>query len=214
MNVLVIGANGKIGKQLVEKLADDSGYTPKAMVRKEEQLQQFEDMGADTVLADVEGAVDDLAAAAKGMDAIVFTAGSGAQTGADKTMMVDFDGAVKSMQAAEQAGVKRFLIVSAIGVHRREKWMEKAPYYSAAKHYADEWLVASNLDYTILRPGLLTNDAGKENIKVDVDLERAEIPREDVANTIKASLKDNGTIGKAFDLTTGESPIELALQNL
>ncbi|QQK77063.1 SDR family oxidoreductase [Salicibibacter cibarius] len=214
MNVLVIGANGKIGKQLVEKLANDSSYTPKAMVRKEEQLQPFKDMGADTVLADVEGPLDDLAAAAKGMDAVVFTAGSGAHTGADKTMMVDFDGAVKSMEAAEQAGIKRFIIVSAIGVHRREKWMEKAPYYSAAKHHADEWLSSSGLDYTILRPGLLTNDTGKEKIKVGVDLDRAEIPREDVANTIIGALKDKGTIGKAFDLTTGEDTVETALQNM
>ncbi|SDI57656.1 SDR family oxidoreductase [Natribacillus halophilus] len=214
MNVLVIGANGQIGNQLVEKLVNEENYTPRAMVRKEEQQKPFKDMGADTVLADVEGSVEDLTAAAQGMDAVVFTAGSGAHTGADKTMMVDFDGAVKSMEAAKAAGAKRFVIVSAIGVHHREKWMGKAAYYSAAKHYADVWLASSGLDYTIIRPGLLTNDAGKEKIKAAYDLDRDEIPREDVANTIIASLKNRDTIGKSFDLTSGEESIESALQNM
>ncbi|MBB6448384.1 uncharacterized protein YbjT (DUF2867 family) [Geomicrobium halophilum] len=214
MNVLVIGANGKIGKQLVEKLTNEEEYKPKAMVRKEDQLQQFKDMGANTVLADVEGNIDDLTAAAEGMDAVVFTAGSGAHTGADKTMMVDFDGAVKAMTAAERAGAKRFIIVSAIGVHHRENWMEKAPYYSAAKHYADVWLRASGLDYTIIRPGLLTNNAGIRKIQAAPDLERAEIPREDVANVIVTSLKDDSTVGKSFDLVSGDQTIEAALKTV
>ncbi|GAK04271.1 hypothetical protein JCM19037_2660 [Geomicrobium sp. JCM 19037] len=214
MKVLIVGANGQIGKQTVEKMVNDDVFTPTAMVRKEEQVKAFQDMGAETVLQDLEGQVEDIAAAAKGKDAVVFAAGSGGHTGADKTMMIDMDGAIKSMEAAERAGVKRFVIVSAIGVYDRNKWMSKAPYYSAAKHYADEWLMRSGLDYTVIRPGGLTNDRGNGQIKVAKEVERGEIPREDVAETILASLKDEGTIGKDFDMISGTDDIADALKRL
>lgn len=214
MNILVVGANGQIGKQLVKKIQDTNEHTAVAMIRKEEQRVQFEEQGAKTVLADLEGNMDQIAEAAKGVDAVVFTAGSGSHTGADKTMMVDLDGAIKTIEATKQAGVKRFVIVSAIGVHHREKWMGSVPYYSAAKHYADIWLRESGLDYTIIRPGGLTNDEGTGKVKVAVDLERGSIPREDVATTILATLKNDHTIGKEFDMTSGETPIKDALSTL
>ncbi|GAK08539.1 SDR family oxidoreductase [Geomicrobium sp. JCM 19038] len=214
MNVLVIGANGQIGKHTVEKMVQDPTFTPTAMVRKEEQMKAFKEMNANTVLADLEGSVRDLATAMKGMDAVVFTAGSGGHTGADKTVMIDLDGAIKSMEAAKEVGIKRFVIVSAIGVYDRSNWMEKAAYYSAAKHYADRFLELSGLDYTIVRPGLLTNDAGKGKVKVAKEVERGEIPREDVAETILASLKDDHTIGKGFDMISGNENIASALRDL
>ncbi|MWV42752.1 NAD(P)H-binding protein [Paenibacillus sp. HJL G12] len=214
MNVLIIGANGQIGQHVVRKLQESKGHTAVAMVRKEEQKAEFEKQGVQAVLADLEGSIDDIANAAKEADAIVFTAGSGGHTGADKTMMIDLDGAIKSIEAAKQAGVKRFIIISAIGVHHRDQWMESAPYYSAAKYYADVWLEKSGLDYTIIRPGRLSNDAGTGKIKAAVDLERGEIPREDVASTVVASLENNHSIGKAFDLIGGETPIHEALNTL
>ena len=214
MNILVVGANGQIGKHLVSKIQDTNEHTAIAMVRKEDQISQFESQGAKTALVDLEGSVDDIAAAAKDADAVVFTAGSGGHTGADKTMMIDLDGAIKTMEAAKQAGVKRFVIVSAIGVHHRDKWMGSVPYYSAAKHYADVWLRESDLDYTIIRPGGLINDAGTGKIKVAVDLERGSIPREDVATTILATLEDDDTIGKEFDMIAGETPIKDAIAKL
>ena len=214
MNILVVGANGQIGRHLVSKIQSTKEHTAIAMVRKEEQMAQFESQGAKTALVDLEGSVDDIARAAKGADAIVFTAGSGGHTGADKTMMVDLDGAIKTMEAAKQAGVKRFVIVSAIGVHHREKWMGSVPYYSAAKHYADVWLRESGLDYTIIRPGGLTNDEGTGKVQVAFDLERGSIPREDVATTILASLEDDHTIGKEFDMISGETQIKDALSTL
>ena len=214
MNILVVGANGQIGKHLVSKIQGTNEHTAIAMVRNEDQISQFEAQGAKTALVDLEGSIDDIARATKGADAVVFTAGSGGHTGADKTMMIDLDGAIKTMEAAKQAGVKRFVIVSAIGVHHRDKWMGSVPYYSAAKHYADVWLRESGLDYTIIRPGGLINDAGTGKIKVAVDLERGEIPREDVASTILASLEDDHTIGKEFDMIAGETPIKDAIAKL
>lgn len=214
MNVLIIGANGQIGQHLVRKLQESSEHNPIAMVRKKEQTAKFKEQGVKTVLVDLEGNIETIANAAKGVDAVVFTAGSGSHTGADKTMMIDLDGAIKSMEAAKQAGVKRFIIVSAIGVHHRDKWMNSAPYYSAAKYYADVWLKRSGLDYTIIRPGGLTNDPGTGKVKVAVDLERGQIPREDVASAIIASLENDQTIGKAFDMVGGETSIEEALKTV
>lgn len=214
MNVFVVGANGQIGKHVIRMIQDTNEHTAIAMVRKEEQMAQFKEHGTKTVLLDLEGSIDDIADAAKGADAVVFTAGSGGQTGADKTMMIDLDGAIKTMEAAKQAGVKRFIIISAIGVHHRDKWMSSAPYYSAAKHYADVWLENSGLDYTIIRPGGLTNDKGTGKVKVAINLERGEISREDVASAIVAALENDHTIGKAFDMIGGVTPIEDALKTL
>lgn len=219
MNVLIIGANGQIGQRLVKKLQESSQHNPIAMIRKEEQLKKFEEQGVKTALIDLEGSIDGIANVAKDADAVVFTAGSGGHTGADKTMLIDLDGAIKSMKAAKQAGVKRFIIVSGIGVHRWHannylEWMDSSPVYSAAKYYADVWLERSSLDYTIIRPGKLTNDPGAGKVKVGNDLEFKQISREDVASAIIASLENDQTIGKAFDMIGGETPIEEALRTL
>lgn len=115
MKVLVIGANGQIGQLVIKKLQESNMHNAIAMVRNEKQQSKFKEQGVQSVLIDLEGSISDIASAAKGADAIVFTAGSGGHTGADKTMMIDLDGAIKSMEAAKQVGVKRFIIVSAIG---------------------------------------------------------------------------------------------------
>jgi uncharacterized protein YbjT (DUF2867 family) len=214
MNVLIIGANGQIGRHLVRKLQESNRHNAIAMVRNDKQKAAFEEQGVQAVLADLEGSINEIARAAEGADAVVFTAGSGGHTGADKTMMIDLDGAIKSVEAAKQAGVHRFIMVSAIGVHHRELWMESAPYYSAAKHYADIWLEQSNLDYTIVRPGGLINEPGTGKVTAAVDLDRGRIPREDVAEAILASLENPHTIGKAFDIISGETPIMKALNAL
>ncbi|TDQ36244.1 SDR family oxidoreductase [Aureibacillus halotolerans] len=214
MKVLVVGANGKIGKQVVQQLQASPQHEALAMIRKAEQESFFQSLGAETTLVDLEGPVDAIADAADGVGAVVFTAGSGGHTGADKTLLIDLDGAIKTIEAAKQAGVKRFIIVSAIGVHNRATWSDKIAHYSAAKHYADEWLMKSGLDYTIIRPGGLTDEQGIGKVKAAKDLERGMIAREDVAATILASLNEPTTIGKDFDLVGGETPIADALKEL
>lgn len=219
MNVLIIGANGQIGQHLVRKLQESSEHNAIAMVRKKDQTTKFKEQGVKTALVDLGGSIEAIAEAAKGVDAVVFTAGSGGHTGADKTMLIDLDGAIKSMKVAKQAGVKRFVIVSGIGVHRWHdknhlEWMDSIPYYSAAKYYADIWLEGSGLDYTIIRPGSLTNDPGTGKVEVAEDLEHEQISREDVASAIIASLENDQTTGKAFDIVRGETPIEEVLKTL
>src|SRR5690625_5317180 len=184
MKVLVIGANGQIGKHLVRLLKESDEHTVRAMVRTEEQVASFEETGVETRLADLEGSVEDIAKAAEDCDAIVFAAGSGAHTGADKTILIDLDGAAKSIEAAEKVGINRFIMVSAIHAHRREYWGRTPSHYMVAKHHADKILEQSGLTYTVVRPGGLLNEPGTGKISAAVNLDTASIPREDVAATI------------------------------
>ncbi|WP_088033999.1 SDR family oxidoreductase [Evansella clarkii] len=214
MKVLVVGANGQIGRHLVKLLQESEKHTVRAMVRKEEQAEEFNNQGVETALADLEGSVVDIAKAAEGCDAVVFTAGSGGQTGPDKTLLIDLDGAGKTIEAAERAGVMRYVQVSAIQAHNRENWSDQIKPYFAAKHYTDRMLELSRLTYTIVRPGGLTNDNGEGRIMAGENLERASIPREDVAETILHTLDARNTFNKGFDLVSGDQPIEEAVRDI
>lgn len=216
MKVLVVGANGQIGKFLVKFLQESGNHSARAMIRNEEQASYFEGLGAETVVVDLEGEIDQIAKAAEGVDAIVFTAGSGAHTGKDKTIMVDLDGAVKTIEAAKAAGVKRFIMVSSFDTSREAIQSSPPSFapYVAAKHYADEWLKRTDLDYTIVHPGLLTNDDGTRTVQAAVKVERGAVPREDVAQVIFAALENDNTIGKQFQVVTGSTPIKEAVENL
>lgn len=219
MKVLVVGANGKIGKQLVNLLNESETHSVRAFVRKEEQAKELESNGIETHLGDLEGSVSDLEEAVKGTDAVVFTAGSGGSTGADKTLLIDLDGAVKVIDAAKNVGVDRFLMVSAFGADQREKWNEEIKSYYVAKYYADKELMQSGLNYTIVRPGGLTDDASKGKVVVSDNMQLADsddwtIPREDVAKVVFESLDNEKTYYKAFDLVSGEQSIEEALDQL
>src|SRR5690625_7216297 len=111
MKVLVIGANGQIGKHLVQLLKESDEHTVRAMGRTEEQDAYFEDTGVETRLEELEGSVNDIAKAAEDCDGIIFAAGSGAHTGADKTILIDLDGDAKSIEAAEMAVSNSYIIV-------------------------------------------------------------------------------------------------------
>lgn len=214
MKVLVVGANGQIGRQFVKMLADSEEHTPKAMVRRQDQISFFNALGVQTVLASLEGSVDEIAEAMESCDAVVFTAGSGGSTGADKTLLIDLDGAAKTIEAAQRTGIGRFLMVSAIYADRRENWNEDmAPYY-VAKHHADNILRASGLTYTIIRPGLLTNEAGTGRITASEQLDGGPVPREDIASVLLYSLANEHVYNKAFEVISGDDAIEDALSRL
>ncbi|KIL51439.1 sugar epimerase [Jeotgalibacillus alimentarius] len=216
MKVLVIGANGQVGKHLTKMIQETDHFEARAMIRKEEQKSYFEDLGAETVLVDLEGEVDDMVKAANGVDAIVFTAGSGPNTGDDKTATIDLDAAVKTIQAAEKAGVKRYVMVSSYDTTREE--IQNAPDsfkpYVIAKHYADEWLRGTELDFTIVHPGGLTNDDGTGKVKAAQSVDRGEIPREDVARVLLAVLENDSTIRKEFQVIGGDTDVSEAVKGL
>lgn len=214
MNVLVVGANGQIGQKLIELIQKSEKHEARAMVRKQEQADAFKEQGVEAVIADLEGSVDQLTDAAQGCDAIVFTAGSGGHTGPDKTLLIDLDGAAKTVEAAEQVGVKRFIIVSALQANNRENWNKQMLPYYAAKHHADRAVEQSSLTYTIVRPGGLLNDAGTGKVEAGEQLERGSIPREDVAAVIFHALDAAHTFNRSFDLVSGEQSISEALKNV
>lgn len=212
MRVLIAGANGKIGRHLVQQMAN-SCHTARAMVRKSEQAAELEQLGAaETVVADLE---EDCSHALKDCDAVVFTAGSGPHTGPEKTIDVDQNGAIRLMDAAEAAGVKRFILVSSMRADAPEKAPEKIHHYLRAKHKADEHLRASSLDFTLVRPGPLTNDPGTGKVELSARLDRTgSIPREDVASVLLATLDADNTIHQSFDLLSGDHSIVESLPRL
>ena len=216
MKVLVVGANGQIGKQLVAFIQKSDGLQARTMIRNEEQAAYFKDLGAEVALVDLEDDIEPIAKAAEGVDAIVFTAGSGPNTGKDKTIMIDLDGAIKTVEAAKEAGVKRFIMVSSFDT-TREAIQEAPPSfapYVIAKHYADVWLRDTDLDHTIIHPGLLTNDEGTGKVKAASKVEGAEVPRVDIAKVIVSVLNNDKTIGKEFQVVGGNQPIDEAIGSL
>ena len=147
----------------------------------------------------------------KGLDAVVFTAGSGGRTGYDITLEIDLDGAVKSMIAAEKVGIKRFVMVSAYLADDRSRWEASGikPYF-IVKHFSDREKQRTSLDYTILRPVRLTDEEGRGKVTIKAlpeGMQKA-IPREDVATTILEVLDHPETIGKIMAMSTGETPIK------
>lgn len=213
--VLIIGANGKVGKKLTKQLNEASEFAPVALFRSEDQKEYFKELGVDYQIVSLEDSVDVIAGVMTGMDAIVFSAGSGGKTGYDKTLAIDLDGAVKAMDAAEKAGVKRFVIVSALNTDNRSFWNDSGmkPYY-IAKHYADRILKSSNLDYTIVRPGQLLDDAGTGKITTTDPADNKSVPREDVASLIVEVLKHDNTIGKIVEFNQGDTLIEKAVSDI
>ncbi|WP_079478572.1 SDR family oxidoreductase [Halobacillus salinus] len=216
MKVLVVGANGQVGKHLVKFIQETDDMEAKAMIRKEEQASYFKDLGAEPVIVDLEDDPENVAKAFEGADAVVFTAGSGPNTGPDKTMMIDLDAAVKTIEAAKSKGVKRYVMVSSFDTTREA--IQSAPEsfspYVAAKHYADDWLRKTDLDYTIVHPGILTNDEGSGQVEAAETVERGEIAREDVARVLLETLKNKSTTGKEFQVVSGSKSIEDALKSL
>ena len=207
MNVFVIGANGQIGKQLVERLHEEGKHQVTAMVRKQEQLDDFTSKGYQAVLGDLEGDVSSLEQAMSGMDVVVFAAGSGGSTGADKTLLIDLDGAAKSIEAAKNGNVKQFVMVSALKAEDRSAWPEEMKPYYVAKHHADRLLEESGLTYTIVRPGALTDDAGTGKVKTG-DVSTGEIPRADVAAFLAHLNGHYAAHNQAIDLVKGYTAIE------
>lgn len=215
MKVFLIGSNGQVGKHIVKLLQENDKYELTAMVRSQEKAESLKQAGVHAIVDDLEGSVDELAELIKGHDAVIFSAGSGGNTGHDKTLLIDLDGAVKSMEAAEKVGAGRYIMVSAFKAYDRESWKDSPiKPYMAAKHYADRILRASGLNYTIFGPGLLVNEPGTGNIAVNGDIKKSSVPREDVARTVVAALDEEKTFKKTIDLMSGDTAVEEALKNI
>ncbi|KHF41754.1 SDR family oxidoreductase [Halalkalibacter okhensis] len=212
MRVLVIGANGQVARQTLTKLKE-AGHTPVAMLRHAKQETVAKEHGAkETVVADLESNFDH---AFNGIEAVIFAAGSGGHTGADKTILVDLWGAIKAIDTAERLGVKRFVMLSSMGTVDPDK-SERIRHYLVAKKLADDHLKRSSLDYTIVRPGSLTNEPAKMDIKLEEEIQVRDntITREDVAIVLAKTVDLHTSYGKTFEILNGDTPIQQALEQL
>jgi uncharacterized protein YbjT (DUF2867 family) len=215
MEVAVVGGHGKVALRLL-RLLSERGDRARGLIRNPDHAGDVEATGATAVGADIENLdADAIARSIAGVDAVVFAAGAGAGSGPARKRTVDYDGAVKLIEAARMNDVSRYVIVSAIGVNHPENWSEQMRPYYEAKAEADREVAESGLDFTIVRPGGLTDEPGTDLVAAAPDLGRyGRISRDDVAAALLASLDEPATIGKAFDLLEGETPIREALAAL
>ncbi len=209
---LVIGANGQIGKQLVKLLCAENSPV-KAMIRHSQQAPFFQDLGAETMITDLDAPLPDDAFA--DCDKVVFTAGSGGKTGADKTILIDLWGAVKAIDMAKKHNIKQFVMVSARDAGNPEAGTEAIKHYNICKHFADEYLLASGVPYTILRPGKLINDEATGHISTQRtgQADKDVITRADVAACIQFCLKHTESINQIDELYNGDETIQDAFIN-
>jgi uncharacterized protein YbjT (DUF2867 family) len=215
MRVVIAGGHGKIAL-LLEQLLAQRGDQAVGLIRNPAHAGEVSAAGAVAAVCDLEAAsVDEVAALLNGADAVVFAAGAGPGSGVSRKDTVDRGASVLLADAASRAGVRRFVQISAMGVDQPpapgtdEVWAA----YLAAKAAAEDDLRARDLDWTILRPGGLTDDPGTGQVRLaPPSLPRGQVPRADVAAVIMALLDDPATAGRTLDLIAGDTPIADALR--
>jgi uncharacterized protein YbjT (DUF2867 family) len=210
MRIVLAGAHGQVARRL-GRLLSARGDTVVGIIRNPAHEADVRDDGVEPAVLDLESAsVDDVAAVVHGADAVVFAAGAGPGSGAERKRTVDYGAAVKLIDA----GARRYVMVSAIAAGRPEDWSDAMRPYYEAKAGADERLAESGLDYTIVRPGGLTDEPGTGRVRVGTGLEYGQIPRDDVAAVLLAVLEQPSSIGKTFELVSGEDAIDTAVAGL
>jgi uncharacterized protein YbjT (DUF2867 family) len=212
MEVVIAGGHGQIALRLA-RLLSARGDRVRSLIRNPDHASGVSDVGAEPVVADLE-ALDDVSSCVSGADAVVFAAGAGPGSGAERKRTVDYGAAVKLIEAAQAAGVRRYLMVSSIGADDPSAGSEQMRPYLQAKADADAALAASGLDFTIVRPGRLTNEPGTGRVAVGERLEQADVTRDDVAAVLVAALDEPRTVGRTFVLVNGDLPIAQALSQL
>jgi uncharacterized protein YbjT (DUF2867 family) len=166
------------------------------------------------VLCDLEQAgLTDVVAAIEGSDAVVFAAGAGPGSGFERKLTMDRDGAIKLLQAAKSAGVRRFLIISSVGAESPPDGDDVFSVYLRAKAQADAAVEASDRDWTVVRPGRLTDDPGTGRVRIESRTFRGAIPRDDVAAVLDALLQEPRSAGKVLYVNSGEEALEQALES-
>ena len=214
MRIAIVGGNGQVARHLHPILAG-AGHTPVALVRTEAYRSELEDIGAEVRLLDIER--DDASAFATafdGCDVVIFAAGGGPDGNAERKRTVDLEGSLKSIEAATAAGIRRFVQVSTINVDdplpadTGGVWRA----YVEAKRDADAALRDSDLDWTIIRPGGLTDDPGTGTVSLGPDVSRGEVPRADVAAVLAEVVCAEGSIRRQWNLVGGDTPVAEAVQ--
>ncbi|WP_344899916.1 NAD(P)H-binding protein [Actinomadura meridiana] len=221
MRIVIAGGHGKVALRLTRLLAE-RGDAVVGIVRNPDHVDDVRQAGGDAVVLDLERAtVDDVAAVLADADAVVFSAGSGNSATATRRDRVDAAAPVLLMDAAEQAGVRRFLHVSSINVGCAENPDIGEGYatYLRAKRVAEQHIMArDSLDWTLLRPGVLTDDPGAGTVQLTIGhpdgsavVRFDQVSRDDVAAVLVALLDRRDTARRAYVLVGGDTPIDQAL---
>lgn len=215
MRVVIAGGHGQIAMQL-ERLLAARGDDAVGLVRNPDHVGDLEQAGAKAAVLDLErSSVDDLVPVVDGADAVVFAAGAGPGSGSARKDTVDRDAAILLADAALAAGVRRYVMVSAIRADEGDPDSDDVfQVYLRAKGAADAYVREQDLDWTIVRPGRLTDEAGTGQVRVGPDVEYGEVPRADVAATLLGVLDDPATAGKQFNLVSGGTPVATALTDV
>jgi uncharacterized protein YbjT (DUF2867 family) len=211
--IVIAGGHGKIALRLARVLSA-RGDTVRSLIRNPGHEAGVHGAGAEAVLADMEK-LGDLSEFVDGADAVVFAAGAGPGSGPERKRTVDLGGAVKLIEAARRTGARRYLMVSSMGAGNPAGGPEAMRPYLEAKSEADAALSASDLDWTIVRPGALTDDPGTGMVDAAGSLgRRGSITRDDVAAVLAACLDEPRTVRATFELLQGATPIPEALASL
>ncbi|HEY2160452.1 MAG TPA: SDR family oxidoreductase [Solirubrobacteraceae bacterium] len=212
--IAIAGGHGKIALRLTERLTA-RGETVVALIRNPDHAEDVRARGGKPKRCDIEHADSaEIAAAIAGAEAVVFAAGAGPGSGAERKWTVDRDGAVKLLDAAGQAQTRRYVIVSSIGTEAPPEGDDVSSVYFQAKAQADAAVQASDLDWTIVRPGGLTDDPGTGRVRIDLEPFHGRVRRDDVAAVIDALLDPPRAIRRILYVNGGEDPIEQAVDRI
>jgi len=212
MDVLVAGGHGQIALRLLRLLAERGDHA-RGLIRNPDHAPDLERAGAVPVLCDLER--DDVLPHVGAAEAIVFAAGAGPGSGAERKRTVDLGGAVKLVEAAKELGVLRYVIVSSMGADDPDGAPESMRPYQRAKAEADAAVRDSGLDWTIVRPGHLTDEPGSGRVDAQPRLGRSgDVPRDDVAAVLAEVLRAPNTVGVTFELLAGDVPVAEAVRAL
>src|SRR5690242_16580032 len=210
--VAIAGAHGKIALRLTRLLSAD-GNSVIGLIRTPDQATDVSDRGGSPTLCDLESASEEqIATAIKGADAAVFAAGAGGGSTGARTLTVDRDGAIKLLHAAASAGVPRYLIISAGGAEDRPDGDDGLSVYLRAKADADAAVQSSDREWTILRPGPLTDDRGTGRARLDPTPGRGTVSRDDVAAVLARLIHDARAAHLVLYINGGDQPLDQALE--
>jgi uncharacterized protein YbjT (DUF2867 family) len=211
MDVAIAGGHGQIARRLASLLAA-RGDTVRGLIRNPDHAESVRASGAQPVVCDLEQAdAQAVAEAIEGADAVVFAAGAGPGSGAERKLSVDRDGAIKLLDAARAVGARRYVIVSSVGAERPPAGDDVFSVYLRAKAEADSAVAASDLAWTIVRPGRLTDEPATGRVRLQADAFRGEVPRDDVAAVLAAVLAEPRSAGATLYVNGGEDVVDEAL---
>ena len=211
MDVAIAGGHGKIARRLARLLVE-RGDRVRGLVRKPEHADDLRGDGSEPVLCDLEiTGAEEVATAIAGADAVVFAAGAGPGSGPERKLTIDRDGAIKLLEAARNAGVERYVMVSSIGAENPPDDDDVFSVYLRAKAEADRALTAGDREWTIVRPVSLTDDPGTGHVRLDVKRIDGKVSRDDVAAVLAAVLHEPRSADLILYLSAGDDPIDDAL---